>query len=609
MPTAHHSASSLEQLFDAAESLQKAGRLEQAIGLYRDWTRCSNDARRHLALFNLGSMLQSLGRLEESARAYEDCLSLAPGFSHALINLGLVHEALGRHEAGVQAWSSVAARRYVDPHQDESLVTTALNHIGRLQENLKRYDLAERALEDSLRLNVSQPGVIQHWLHVRQKACEWPLLERLPSDLSTNDVLMATSPLGELALNDDPAEQLLVAHRFVSRTYPQAAEQVSPHSATRTHRVCGHRRLRIGYLSGDLCTHAVGLLMAEVLEEHDRSRFEIYGYDYSPEDGSVHRRRLLQAFDKVQDIRQFSDEQAAALMANDEIDVLIDLHGLSSGARPGILRQRPAPLQGTWLGYIGATCLPGLDFVVVDHHVAPPELHRYLSEKPIAVEGSFIPLGPTPEGSTPHTRQSHGLPDQAFLMAAFGNSYKINEELFSHWLQLLRDIPHSRLWLIDDNAAATRNLRRHAQRAGIDPDRLMFSPRVSPAEFKSMLRLADVFLDTYPYNCGSTSRDVLAAGLPLITLSGRSMVSRMGRSILSAVGLEHCVTGHFDEYREKVLALADGRLTRQDCTVAPAVLTQTRRRMLRSLERSLQTLWAQHAGRLPATPSAPGATL
>lgn len=590
MSTTARPCETLEQLFDAAERLHAGGQCEQAIALYRDWLACSSDPRRHLALFNLGSMLQALGRLDEAGHAYEECLRLAPAFSHALINLGLVQESRGQAALAIEAWARAASLRYVDPHQDPALLTTALNHIGRLQEERKCYDLSERALEDSLRLQPRQPGVIQHWLHVRQKACEWPLMGRSLPDVTPHDILMSTSPLGELALTDDPAEQLLVAQNFVRRTYEPALESAQPR---RFHQ---HERLRIGYLSGDLCTHAVGLLLADLLEEHDRQEFEIFGYDYSPQDGSSHRQRLLKAFDHVRDIRGCSDEEAAARIAHDEIDVLIDLHGLSAGARPHILRLRPAALQGTWLGFIGTTALPWVDFAVVDHEVAPTEWRRYMTEAPLHVEGSFIPLGATPEPTRTITRAEMGLPDGAFLMAAFGNSYKINETLFAQWLRLLREIPHSRLWLIDDNASATRNLRKQAQRRGIDPDRLIFSPRVSPTDFKGALRLADVFLDTFPYNCGSTTRDVLAAGLPMISLSGRSMVSRMGRSILRAVGLDVCVAHNFDDYRQKVLDLAHGRLTRQQCTVDSDVLAHARQRMLRSLERSIKTLWARNAG-------------
>jgi len=266
--------------------------------------------------------------------------------------------------------------------------------------------------------------------------------------------------LAMLALSDDPVQQLLTAHAFVERTYSFAQENLSKGRKYR------HERMRIGYVSGDLCVHAVGLLLPELFENHDRTQFDIYAYDFSPEDGTPHRQRLKNAFTHWRSIHALKDRQVAEVVLADEIDVLIDLHGLSSGARPGIFALHPAPLQGTYLGFIGTTGMPWFDFVITDAYALPPELEPYFTEKPLHVDGSFIPIHADAEPIVPAHRADFGLPDDAFVMTAFGNVYKINPEMFARWTRLLKRIPNSILWLMDDNPRTTEALKSEAQKNG-----------------------------------------------------------------------------------------------------------------------------------------------
>jgi len=361
---------------------------------------------------------------------------------------------------------------------------------------------------------------------------------------------MATSPLAMLAHTQDPVQQLLTAHAFVGRTYSFKEEKLCEG------RQYKHERIRIGYVSGDLCVHAVGLLMAELLEGHDRSKFEIYAYDFSLEDGTPHRQRLKNAIDTIRYVHALTDKQVAEVVLHDEIDVLIDMHGLSAGARPGIFALHPAPLQGTYLGFIGTTGMPWFDFVVTDAKAFPPELEPYFAEKPIRLKSSFIPLTPDTEQALTITREQLGFTADAFIMAAFGNSYKFTPELFKVWLDLLHVIPHAVLWLVDDNAAATANLKAFIYRNGAPVDRIVFTPRAQYDEYKQRLKIADVFLDTFPYNCGSTTNNVVQAGLPMVTMYGKTMVSRMGLSILSSMDLAHYCVDNEDDYKARVSEIA-----------------------------------------------------
>jgi predicted O-linked N-acetylglucosamine transferase (SPINDLY family) len=350
-----------------------------------------------------------------------------------------------------------------------------------------------------------------------------------------------------LALTDDPVKQLLIAREFGRRKFNYKEEWLCKG------RVLKHDRLRVGYVSGDLCTHAVGLLLPDFLEAHDKSRYELYGYDYSPEDGSVTRAAILNAFDHVRNIKALSDREVAEIIVYDEIDVLIDLHGLSAGARPGIFALHPAPRQGVYLGYMGTTGMPWYDFMLLDRYVLTEAQRPYMTERPMFLEGSFIPLAPNRLPKKAFTRADCGLPEDKVVMAAFGNVYKITEPIFQIWLSVLKEVPNSLLWLIDDNPMASERLLDYAAKQGVKKDRIKLTERMPYGEFSPRLANADVFLDTFPYNCGSTARDVVAAGVPMVTLSGKTIVSRMGGSVLSSQSNHTCITTDYYDYNSAIL--------------------------------------------------------
>jgi predicted O-linked N-acetylglucosamine transferase (SPINDLY family) len=536
----------LAAMVSHAEQLQRDGHAQAASNLYALWLAHHEDPRKHLVWFNHGSLLQQLGQSAQAQLAYEQALALSPDFAQARINLGLVLEKQGHTAQAIAAWAHLTGQRYAKDPVDTDMLTAALNHIGRVHENNRDYRQALEALEHSLLINPKQAGVIQHWVHIRQKACEWPVYKPLPG-ISKNEMIMATSPLAMLALTDDPLLQLLSAHAFVARTYGLKEERLC--KVKQYH----HPKKRIGFASGDLREHAVGFLLPTMLQGLDRERYEVYAYDFTVDDGSEHRKKLLGMFDHVRPVHTLNDRQAAERILEDEIDVMVDLHGLSAGARPGIFALHPAPRQGTYLGFIGSTGMPWFDFVITDRHALPPEHTEYFMEKPLYVEGSFIPLTPPDENLPVVTRADVGLPEDAFVMGAFGNVYKITPEMFAVWMKLIKEIPDSLLWLIDDNPTTTENLKNHARLANVDLSKIKFSARTGHSEFNARLKLCNVFLDTFPYNCGSTSNDVIRANIPLATLYGRTMVSRMGLSISKSCGSNHLISVDADEYFEKIV--------------------------------------------------------
>lgn len=580
----------LDQVIQMAEQMQQAGRIADAVSLYGLWAAHATSNDRHIALFNQGVMQLNHGDVDGAEHAYRQSLVHYPGFAQARINLGLLLERKGLYEEAMLEWSQVAAAGYLQGAAHVDMQTLALNHIGRLQEQLKRYDLAEHALTQSLQIKPDQADAIQHWVHLRSKQCKWPAMQALPG-VSVNAMLRGTSPLAMLALHDDPALQLMAAQSFVQRKFNLP-----------TYRLCGrapyqHSRIRIGYLSGDLCTHAVGLLMADLLESHDRDRFEVYAFDYSIEDGSAYRERLKRAFDHVVDIRALDDHAAAQSIADAEIDVLLDLHGLSSGARPGILSLQAAPLQGTYLGFIGTTALPWVQFVVTDKFALPESLAPYFSEKPLYVEGSFLPLNHTPTPACTSTRAELGLPEDAFVMACFNNVYKFNTAMFETWMNILKRVDDAVLWLLDDNDSATRELRKQVAYHGVSLDRVVFAKRTSHEQYRARMQLADVFLDTTPYNSGSTARDVLDCGLPMVTLSGKTFVSRMAGSLLHSIGLDDLITYSHKEYETLVVDLARDRARlasyRHQLIQGDALRQAAPAKLVKSLEAQLAAMVAQ----------------
>lgn len=580
----------LEVLIGHAERLQSAGRPMDAAALYKTWITHHHTPARCVAQFNLGVLLAANGDLDGAEAAYQDAVTANPKLYQAYINAGLVAERKGRPEDAIERWLDVASMAETQA-DGKPFATIALNHVGRLQESRRQYAAAEEALAHSLQLDPAQPDAIQHWVHLRQKQCAWPVYTP-PPGLTMNALLSATSPLAMLALLDDPAMQWHTAASFVRRKY---APPESPRPQPRARVAGADQRLAIGYLSGDLCTHAVGLLLAELLEAHDRTAVRVVAFDFSPEDGTAHRARLRDACDEMVDVRRLDDHAAAAAIRDRGIDVLIDLHGLSSGARPGILALRPAPQIGTFLGFIGTTALPWVDFVVTDTWTLPEGLTPYVTERPLYIDGAMIPLHHQPVVMRGLTRADVGLPTEtdAVVLACFNNIYKVTPAMFASWLRILRRADRAVLWLLDDNQWATATLKRHASAAGIDPARIIFAGRSTHAEYRERLTLADVYLDTFPYNAGSTARDVLDAGVPLVTLSGQTPVSRMAGGLLHAAGLDDLITTTVDAYEQRVVDLATSPDAVGALKARMQGMTETWRqspaRMIRSLEAQLRS--------------------
>jgi predicted O-linked N-acetylglucosamine transferase (SPINDLY family) len=546
----------LAELMQHAQALQAGGQAESAALLYEAWLAHAPPAQRgvrQVACFNLGTVLSTLSRPDAPAAAeaaYRRALEAEPGFTPALLNLGHLAERRGDVEAALGHWRAVVDAR---PAASLEHRLHALNNSARLLEQHRRYPEAEALMRASLELKAAQPDVIQHYVHIRQKQCAWPH-DAPVGEVTPNQFLMGTSLLATMGLTDDPALQLLAATRFVAEKLPKApAAPLHAQGPRRT------GRIKIGYLSGDLHMHAVGLLTAELFELHDKRRFEVHAFCWTPESEQPEirrqRQRILAAMDHHVRLAGVDDATAARLIAQAGIDVLVDLQGLTSGARPAILVQRPAPVQVSYLGLPGTSAIPGVDWMIADRFVMPEALLPYCTERPIHLPHCYQVSDRKREVAPRPDRARYGLPDDAFVFCSFNNNHKFTPEMFSAWMRILLAVPGSVLWLLADNDTCRANLLAHAKAMGIAPERLVFAPRVAPAEYLARFACADLMLDTFPFNAGTTASDALWMGLPIVTRAGRTFISRMAGSLLTAVGLPDLVTEHLADYERLAITL------------------------------------------------------
>ncbi len=537
-------AATFEQIVSLAEQIGANRGAPHVIDLYRNWIAVQSGGTKYLyaAWFNLGVELSCAGDASGAILAYRTALAISPDFSLAAINLGLVLERGGDTEAALATWQCAT--------QGDKARTGLINHQARLLESSGFLAEAEARMRASLLTTPDQPDVIQHWIHIRQKMCAWPIVhDRLPG-VGRAEMTRYCGPLAALALFDSVAQQDAAGASWVARKTDAVRVPLSPR--------CGYRhdRIRLGYLSSDFCRHAMSFLIAELFERHDRTQFEVYGYCATREDNSEIRRRVLGAFDHVRFVRELGDEDAARLIREDEIDVLIDLNGLTQGSRIQILRWRPAPVQATYLGFIGPVPLPELDYLFCDDFVIPPEIAPAYRPRPLAIASNYQANDSKREMAPPTTRAEAGLPEEGFVFCCFSNHYKIAEDIFACWMEILRGVPAAWLWLVADNAWSMANLRAAAQAAGVDPARLIFAGRVSPAAYMSRLSVADVFLDTYPYNAGTIASDAIRMGLPLLTRMGEAFASRMAGRLLNAIGADDGIAHDHAAYVRAAIRLA-----------------------------------------------------
>ena len=536
-------------LLNHASELDSLGQPHLSAVLYQTWLSRNKSPYVHLVYFNLGATLTNLGDLDGAESAYRRAIVIAHEFIHPHLNLGLLMERAGKLDEAIAEWRWIVDNSSRDA-PNLSLIVLALNHLGRVLEGQKQFAIAVENLTQSLLIDPNQPDVLHHWVFLRQKQCAWPVYDSVPG-VTAEAMREATSALAMLSVSDNPRDQLHAAQQFVETKLAKNLPQLC--SGKRY----VHKRIRIGYCSSDFCLHPVSMLTAELFELHDREKFEVFGYCWSPEDGSGLRQRVKSAMDCFTLVHSMSDEAVAALIKAHEIDILVDLQGQTAGARANIFAYRAAPIQITYLGLPATTGFPFIDYVIADEFLIPRSEAEFYSEKIIYMPNVYQVSDRKREVGAKPSRASCGLPEQGFVFCSFNNSYKYTPDVFEVWLNLLEKVPQSVLWLLADNPWAESNLRRVASGRGISSKRLIFASRVSPQDYLARYMIADLFLDTFPFNAGTTANDCLWMGCPLLTLTGRSFGARMAGALLTSAGLSELITYSLLEYESVALDLAE----------------------------------------------------
>ena len=532
-----------EAMHNAAVELEKLGRSSEAITILEQALRINPHFAE--AYNSLGISLSSQGRLEQAIIAYKHAIRVRPSYFIAFNNLGNALSAMDKLEEALACYRE-ALRLKPDYYEVLNNTGNALGRLGRIEQAIS-------AFRSALAIN---PGLIESLSSLttwKQSACDW-------KDLTADEEAFiagarrqpwSIDPFFLLSQNSTPADQLLCAQHFAKRAKVPAAQRYVHTPDPK------ERKLRIAYISGNFNMHPNSYLSVGLFERHDRTRFEVIGYSYGHNDKSDIRKRVEKSFDHFFDIQSLTYAEAAKKIRADGIDILIDRQGYTSGHRMGILAYRPAPIQVNYLGYPGSMGADYIDYVIADPFVVPMDQQPFFMEKIVHLPHCYQSTDNRQLiAEQAISRSAQGLPEHGFVFCCFNNTNKIRPAFFDIWMRLLDAVPGSVLWLLNKNKLVEDNLRREATARGIDPARLVFAPVASHPEHLARHRLADLFLDTLPYNAHTTASDALWAGLPLLTCVGNTFAGRVAGSILNAIGLPELVTYSLPEYEALALKLA-----------------------------------------------------
>ena len=522
----------LSQLNRDQEGIEK---LDKALELKPDYPE---------ALNNRGIALQKLGRLDEALASLDRAIALRATFLEAHFNRGNVKLEIKRLDEALESYEQAIALKpdFADAFNNRGFV---LQEMRRFQEALESY---QRAFE----VDPDGEFLFGNLLNAKMKICDWSRLEENLDNLKKRieSGKKTTTPFSALSLLDIPSVQLKASEIYVEAKYAS----VNPKKNT-TRKNPG--KARIGYYSADFHDHATSYLVAELFESHDRSKFEIFGFSFGPCKGIEMRERIISGFDDFFDVTKKTDRQVANFSRELGVDIAVDLKGYTLDSRPGIFAERCAPIQVNYLGYPGTMGAPFIDYIIADKVLIPEENRKHYSEKIIYMPNSYqVNDSRRRISEKPFNKGELGLPTEAFVFCCFNNNYKILPAAFDSWMRILDAVQGSVLWLLEDNSTAAVNLRKEAEKRGICSERLIFAKRMPLPEHLARHRLADLFLDTWPYNAHTTASDALWAGLPLITLIGQSFASRVAASLLHAIGLPDLITRSQQEYEAIAVELA-----------------------------------------------------
>lgn len=548
----------LGDLILIAANLGQEGRHALADQAYKVWIRFNAEhPQLCVALFNRSILQSALGDNAGAMASLEQAIALNADFLPGYINLGGLQERSGNPELGIATWETGANRPIIPSGVASGYVFTCLKQIARVLGDLHQGSRAEIALQRAADLDPTQMDVIGQLVANRLSQCKWPGVN--PSErVNRRKLLMGVNPLTLNAYSDDPLLQLGAANHFTENEIKVTPEQVRADRRDAPIDVAG-RRPRIGYISSDLRDHAVGYLMAELFEVHDRSKVEVFAYYCGPESSDGLNTRIRASVEHFTDIRPMSDDEAAQRIVDDGIDILVDVNGHTRDARSAVFARRPAPIIVNWLGYPGTMGSDYHHYIVADPWIIPPEMELYYSEA-VRRLPCYQPNDRRRKVNEENpSRADAGLPEDAFVFCCFNGPQKITPHVFDRWMEILKRTPGSVLWLLDSNPETNARLRDAAEARGVDRQRLVFAPKLQNAFHLARYRLADLFLDTTPYGAHTTASDALWMAVPVLTWSGLSFASRVCGSLVRSAGLPELVVDSAQAYVEKAVEIGADR--------------------------------------------------
>lgn len=581
-------------LTNQANSLLVLGRYSELIDVYQKLL--IKEPNNLAMLLRRANLYLQLGQHTLALHDLNQILRINPQHLEALNNSGLILTKLMHYEEAIKYYEKAIS---INPN--EYLIwlnkAAALSELSKEDEAIASYKQAVVANPNS----INAKGLL---LQALQEVCQW---QEFTSQVATikkmiqpqatlrAEALHIAIPFLSLLLPTISAqEQLLCAQQYSDSNF----SHLKKHHFLHTKTDISLRKLKIGYLSGDYRRHAVSQLMAEVFELHDSTRFTITAFSYGINDGSQLRQRIEKAVDHFIDISTLNDQQAAQVIYDNQVDILVDLAGYTALARTAILALKPAPIQISYLGYLGTSGASFIDYLIADDFLIHSNEECYYSEKIIRLHSyqandSNYEIGPE------STRQTNGLPENSIVFCCFNMMFKITPDIFNVWCKLLTAVPDSVLWLYTRKSLAIRNLKEEASRHGIDPNRLIFAPMVDLSTHLSRLQCADIFLDTHPYNAGTTASNALWVGLPVVTYSGETFASRMAGSLLTALDVPELITYHLDDYYKLALELATNTEKRE--LIRQKILKNKTTTLLfdskaftKDLEKAFLKVWEEH---------------
>jgi predicted O-linked N-acetylglucosamine transferase (SPINDLY family)/glycosyltransferase involved in cell wall biosynthesis len=497
------------------------------------------------AYYNRGNSFYVLQQYPAALQSYDKAILLNPRHAEAHNNRGSVLHALLQYEAALVSFDKAILLKqdYVDAH----------NNRGNALLALKQYRAALENFDKALLLKPDHEYLRGMRLYMKRLLCDWKDVESECEQLEAliGRGLKAALPFTTLSISDSPAIQRQAAEIYARDKVPARS------SAAAIPRRPRRDRIRIGYFSADFHNHATSYLIAELFERHDRSRFEILGFSFGPLKLDEMNQRVSSAMDRFVDVRSMPDREVAELSRKLEVDIAVDLKGFTEDNRAGIFAERAAPIQVSYLGYPGTMGAGYMDYLIADPTLIPQASQQHYSEKILYLPDSYqVNDSRRAISAKPCARADERLPESAFVFCCFNKAYKISPSVFDSWMRILGRVEGSVLWLLEENSWTVENLRAEAARRGIAPQRLVFASSLPVDEHLARHRLADLFLDTLPYNAHTTTSDALRVGLPVLTRTGETFASRVAASLLRATGLPELITATESEFEELAIDLA-----------------------------------------------------